>query len=157
MNILFICTGNTCRSPMAAGLFQQMLEREGAGSLVACASAGIAAVEGQPASENAILACREAGVDLSAHRARRLAAEDLSRWDLFFTMSQTHGYILEQAGAPAQSIYAPGQIADPFGQGLEEYRRCRDHLKEELARFYAQVVRPRLAKEGGAWPCISGK
>lgn len=147
MRIMFVCTGNTCRSPMAEGIFRQMLEKAGAGEQVTCASAGIAAAAGQKASDHAVEACREIGVDLSGHRAQKLSGTDLEAWDIFFTMSETHGYILEQAGVAAQSIYVPGRIEDPFGQDLEAYRRCRDRLREELAVFFEKVVRPRL---GGA-------
>lgn len=144
MKILFVCTGNTCRSPMAEGIFKKMLKEAGAQGQVTCASAGIAAVVGQGASGHAAEACREIGVDLSEHRARKLSGLDLGAWDIFFTMSETHGYILEQAGAAAQSIYVPSRIEDPFGQDLEAYRRCRDRLKKELAVFFENVVCPRL-------------
>lgn len=141
MNILFVCTGNTCRSPMAEGLFRRLLARHKAGGSLECASAGLSAVNGEPPSENAVLACREAGVDISGHRARRLTAGDLDQWDLFFVMTATHGYILEQAGAPAQKIYVPQNVADPFGGDLDVYRACRDELAARLEEFYASLSR----------------
>lgn len=148
MKILFVCTGNTCRSPMAQGLFLQIAGENGTADRVSAGSAGISAVNGQPASQNAVIACREVGVDISSHQARRLTGQDLLEWDLFFVMSETHGYILEQAGAPARSIYVPGRIADPFGQDLEAYRLCRDELRRGLERFYRDLVEPAL-KQGG--------
>src|SRR5699024_12729736 len=63
---------------------------------VLCQSAGLSAVEGMPVSENAVLACREVGVDIAEHTARRITGEELPVWDLYFPMSKTHGYILEQ-------------------------------------------------------------
>ena len=115
MKILFVCTGNTCRSPMAEGLFRKMMQERELEDKVLCHSAGLAAVEGMPVSENAVLACQELGVDISDHTARRISGEELSVWDLYFPMSKTHGYILAQAGVPQTKIYIPKYIADPYG------------------------------------------
>ena len=135
MKILFVCTGNTCRSPMAEGIFRKMMQDRGMEERVLCQSAGLSAVDGDPVSENAVAACREIGVDISGHTARRITGEELPVWDLYFPMSKTHGYILAQAGVPAERIYVPHYIEDPFGGDLDTYRRCRDKLCEELQRF----------------------
>jgi len=138
VNILFVCTGNTCRSPMAAGMFAQLAVREKLFSL-RIFSAGISAMEGQPASANAVQACREIGVDLERHTAHRLTGDDLARADLIVTVSQTHAYILEQAGASRGKIYVLGDIRDPFGEDLETYRACRDELSAALGILIQQV------------------
>ena len=140
MKILFVCTGNTCRSPMAEGIFRKMMQDLGQEEKVLCQSAGLSAVDGMPVSENAVLACREVGVDISEHTARRITGEELPVWDLYFPMSKTHGYILEQAGVPQTKIYIPKYIADPFGQDLEVYRECRDKLTSQLEQFYQSFV-----------------
>ncbi len=144
MKILFVCTGNTCRSPMAAGLFQKMVTEKGLTD-ISCGSAGLSALEGQPASAHAVEACREAGVDISAHRAHRLTAEDLTDWDLFAAVSRTHAYILEKAGAPVNKIYVLGELPDPFGGSLEDYRHSRDEITKALERLLP------LLPSGGAF------
>lgn len=140
MKILFVCTGNTCRSPMAEGLFRKMMQERELEDKVLCQSAGLAAVEGMPVSENAVLACQELGVDISDHTARRITGEEIPVWDLYFPMSKTHGYILGQAGVPQTKIYIPKYIADPYGGDLEEYRACRDKLAQQLEIFYESYV-----------------
>ncbi len=129
MKILFVCTGNTCRSPIAEGLFRALAPEH------ACSSAGLSAVPGQPASENAVACCREVGADISAHRSRLLTRSELSDYDMFFPMTGAHGRILEGAGVPSEKIYLPRDIADPFGGDLNEYRACRDSIAAELSRF----------------------
>ncbi len=140
MKILFVCTGNTCRSPMAEGIFRKMMQERDMEEKVLCQSAGLSAVEGAPVSENAVLACREIGVDISQHTARRITGEELPVWDLYFPMSKTHGYILAQAGVPQTKIYIPKYIADPYGQDLDVYRECRDKLESQLEIFYNDFV-----------------
>lgn len=140
MKILFVCTGNTCRSPMAMGLFRDMMQKRGLADKILCQSAGLSPAEGEPVAENAVLACKELGIDISSHTARKLTGEEIPVWDLFFTMTQTHAYILRQAGVPEQKIYVPDDISDPYGQDLDTYRLCRDKLSRELDIFYSELV-----------------
>lgn len=147
MKVIFVCTGNTCRSPMAEGIFRQMMRERGLEELVLCQSAGLSAVDGDPVAENAVIACREIGIDIAGQEARRITGEEIPVWDLFFTMSETHAYILEQAGVSAQKIYIPSYIDDPFGQDLDTYRRCRDKLRAELQKFFDERVAGMLRYE----------
>lgn len=85
-HILFVCTGNTCRSPMAEAVLRHLAEEEGRDDIVV-ESAGLAAWPGAPASDYAIQALAEAGIDLRGHRARQLTREMVERAHLVLTMT----------------------------------------------------------------------
>lgn len=125
--ILFVCTGNTCRSPMAEGIFNKAVSDKGTATVFA-ESAGIFANPGQPASSNAVLALGEIGIDIAAHRARRVDVPLLERAESVFVMTPEHGEILrDRFDKFAGKIKLLGRgVPDPFGGGMEEYRRCRD-------------------------------
>ncbi len=137
--ILFVCTGNTCRSPMAQVIFNALSERKGLG--ITAESAGVATVSGNPASENAMKAVAEIGLDLSQFKTRFLPEIDLNQYRLFVTMSDDHAEILKSIGIPESFIRvlnrAPNAddpydlrmgIVDPYGGDLNTYRKCRDEI-----------------------------
>src|SRR5947207_1846609 len=88
MRVLFVCTGNICRSPLAEALFRKLLAERGVAG-VTVASAGLFAAEGASASEDVVKAAAERGVDLTAHRARRLDPRSLGSGDLVVVMEET--------------------------------------------------------------------
>lgn len=101
-SILFVCTGNTCRSPMAAALMRRALDKRGRSDIIV-ESAGLAA-DGSPASGNAVAAMAEQGVDLSAHRSRPATPALLRQADILAVMSPSHAMAAVSMGAdPAVS------------------------------------------------------
>jgi len=92
--ILFVCTANMCRSPMAEGLMQRKLEREGRVDEFRAASAGVWTVNGRPATQSAILTMAEMGVDIHQHRSRVITEEIMDEAALILVMTQHHGEAL---------------------------------------------------------------
>ena len=123
--IIFICTGNTCRSPMAEGLFRAHGGEEKTG--LTAASAGLFTQDGMPASQNAIAASAERGADIAAHRSRMLTAEMAHAARYLVCMSGAHyDRLCELFPDCADKVFTllPEDISDPFGGDLETYRRA---------------------------------
>jgi protein-tyrosine-phosphatase len=154
VKILFVCSGNICRSPMAAECLRHRLARGGPEGVVVD-SAGTLGIEGAPASPEAIRALREVGVELSGHLSKGLRADDLATSDLVVAMTDEH--LVELAlrfpesveqrlllrAFEKRSVIAPAapDLPDPIGKPLEFYREqvalirsCIDNLARYLHR-----------------------
>ena len=140
--VLFVCTGNTCRSPMAEGFFRCQGGESRTG--LTAASAGLYTTGGMPASEFAVTAAKERGADISGHRSRLLNHDILDNAKYIFCMTAAHyDWLMEQYPEAEEKTYliADSDISDPFGGDLMTYRSAADEIYEEVRTIIAKLVK----------------
>lgn len=141
--VVFVCTANTCRSPMAAGLFRHALKAQPDPlNFLKVSSAGVSAFERQPANPNSIRAMSKVGVDIEDHRSQPLLPSMVDSALAFFGMTESHLAMLSLQLTPEPSnaflmrefIGEDASIAipDPFGMDLSAYEACRDSMVEAI-------------------------
>jgi len=142
-SILFLCTGNACRSPMAEGILKRLMKSRD----VVIRSAGTHAIEGLPPSENSVAVMKENGIDISRHKARSLTKKMLKESDLVLAMAPEHVdyirtffpryfdkvYLLKKFGRENRYIEDEA-IHDPIGGDESVYRECYTILENEVIR-----------------------
>ena len=156
--LLFVCAGNTCRSPMAEHVFRAALgpgEAEG----LEVVSAGLWALEGAALSAEAEKVLRQRGIDASAHRARQLSAEELQQADMVIVMTAAQrDAVVKMLPQAAEKVFMLGEfdpnrkqgeparsIDDPAGGDLEDYERCIEEIESCVAELKKFVTSGREA------------
>jgi protein-tyrosine phosphatase len=151
VKFLFVCTGNTCRSPMAEGIFRKYLAEK-----LQCKvdrlnkigykifSAGVMDVAGVPASAEAIAACAAKGIDLIAHRNQGLSKELIEESDLIFAMERMHQQKIVAFSHDAVNkcflLAGDEGIADPIGQPQEFFNSCADMIEAAVKKKISELV-----------------
>ena len=149
-SLLFVCTGNTCRSPMAEGIARLVLEGRPGWKV---ASAGVGAINGQAASTHAVTAMRQLGRDISGHRSQMLTAQLVREADYIFALTQSHAEgILYYHPEAAEKLFLLREfddsvesfdkdIADPIGGPLPGYVETRNQIEAGVRTAIAFIER----------------
>ena len=159
-NVLFVCTGNTCRSAMAEGIFKKMLkERKEDNSSFNILSAGISALPGTSPTPEAIKVMFEQGIDISQHHTQELREELIKKADLILVMANEHKeyiykefpfaqnktfllkkFTLNNKTESNQNNERNYEIIDPIGRKIEFYRIIARELKENLEKLLDKIL-----------------
>ncbi len=125
---------------MAEGIFKEFIKQNKKLAEISVSSAGLMANQGEKASENAVIASKKYGADISAHKATQLTPEILETTDLFVCMTMNHAQALINGDVPSEKIYVLN-VNDPYGGNINTYHECCRQIYEQLLILAEMLVR----------------
>ncbi len=144
-HVLFVCTGNSCRSVMAKFMLDRFLKESGLDKEILVDSAGTGSYLGMPAAANTVQVMKETGLDVSMHKGKCINPDLLKKSDFIFVMEKLHKDIvlrmLPEVGSRVRLLKENEDIPDPIGKSLEEYRRVLHMIRDEVENIFLELFK----------------
>lgn len=138
--VLIVCTGNSCRSPMAEGWLRDELERRGLSEEIEISSCGVGTRDGMPATPEAVFVMKNREVDISGHRSRQCTREDILSADVILAMSQQHALFITSMMPAAREKIKVLNVMDPIGMSLPVYEDVMNVIEKKMQSLWFDIV-----------------